>query len=176
MVRRSLRLAALPAAGAALLAGCASVPNPFAEPDPRWADYRSWTVAGDEPSTGPSLGLGSVHKGPEGYRRVYVNGAGREMLLSKGDAAGDYDYPEGTVIVKEQYDDEAAYRAGAEAGEVDVTVSLKVAEGGARRADDWNWAAGYTAAAGPNAFCSGCHSIPIARDFVFSNANYLAAN
>ncbi len=176
MVRCPLRLTAAPAAlaAAALLAGCASLPNPFAEPDPRWADYKSWTRVTEEPSTGASLGLGTVHKGPTGYRVVYVNDAGVDTILSSGDANGDYSYPAGTVVVKEQYDDEAAYLAGADAGDVDVTVSLKVAETGDRAAN-WEWATGYTASAGASQFCSGCHSIPIAKDFVFSNANYLAA-
>ena len=173
MVRRTPPLAGV--AVLALVAGCASLPNPFAEPDPRWADYKSWTRVNEEPSTGQSPGLGTVHKGAEGYRVVYVNGVGRDTILSAGDANGDYDYPEGTVIVKEQYDDEEAYLAGAEAGEVDVTVSLKTG-GGADPAANWQWATGYTATAGESAFCSGCHSIPIAKDFVFSNANYLAAN
>ena len=162
------------ALAAALVAGCASLPNPFAEPDPRWADYKGWTRVNDEPTTGQSPGLGTVHEGAEGYRVVYVNDVGRDTILSSGDANGDYDYPEGTVVVKEQYEDEAAYLAGAEAGEVDVTVSLKVADG-AEPAANWQWSTGYTASAGDSAFCSGCHSIPIAKDFVFSNATYLAA-
>ena len=175
MVRRPARPAPLAIAPAVLLAGCASLPNPFAEPDPRWADYKGWTRVNDEPSTGQSPGLGAVHKGAEGYRVVYVNDVGRDTILSAGDADGDYDYPEGTVVVKEQYDDEAAYLAGAAAGEVDITVSLKVAET-EDRAANWRWATGYTASADDSAFCSGCHQIPIAKDFVFSNANYLAAN
>lgn len=156
------------------VAGCASLPNPFAEPDPRWADYKGWTRVTEEPSTGASPGLGAVHQGPEGYRVVYVNDVGADTILSEGDGSGDYDYPEGTVVVKEQYPDEAAYLAGAEAGEVDVTVSLKVADG-ADPAANWHWSTGYTDTAGDSAFCSGCHQIPIAKDFVFSNANYLAA-
>lgn len=175
MVRRSSLRTSAAIAAAVTAAGCASLPNPFAEPDARWADYKDWTRVNDEPSTGQSLGLGTVHKGAEGYRVVYVNDVGRDTVLSDGDGSGGYEYPQGTILVKEQYDDEAAYLAGAEAGDVDVTVSMKVAETGDRAAN-WQWAAGYTAGAGDNAFCSGCHSTPIAKDFVFSNPGYLAAN
>ena len=158
-------------AGAAVtIVGCATVTAPFRDADERWADYKSWETASDTPSTGPSPGLGAVHKGPEGYRMVYVNEVGAATL--KGEGPYD-DYPVGTVIVKEQYDDRAAFESGEGA---EVTVSLKVddVEGGG--ADNWHWAAGYKDTAGENAFCAGCHSIPIAEDLVFSNARYLAEN
>jgi len=165
MSRYSSRgLVALGAAGV-LVAGCASL-NPFRDADPRWADYKGWTKVSDTPSTGPSLGLGEVHKGPDGYRLVYVNDVGRDVIT--GD--GPYEYPEGTVVVKEQYGDEAAFLSGEGA---EVTVSLKVAdvEGGGK--DNWQWADSYKSSAGDSAFCSGCHSIPFAEDFVFSNVTYL---
>lgn len=155
---------------AVLVAGCATITPPFLrDADARWADYKTWETASDTPSTGPSPGLGAVHKGPQGYRMVYVNDVGRDVL--KGD--GPYEYPEGTVIVKEQYDDQAAYEAGTDP---DVTVSLKVADVEGARGDNWQWADSYKGTAGDSAFCSGCHSIPIATDFVFSNATYLAAH
>lgn len=153
----------------AVVAGCASITAPFRDADPRWADYKSWETASDTPSTGPSPGLGAVHKGPEGYRMVYVNDVGRDVL--KGD--GPYEYPKGTILVKEQYDDQAAYESGEGA---DVTVSLKVDDAAEGGAGNWQWAAGYKEAAGDDAFCSGCHSIPFAEDYVFSNAQYLAEN
>jgi hypothetical protein len=149
----------------ALLSGCAAI-GLGGEADARWADYKNWTQV-SEPTTGASPGLGAVHKGPEGYRVVFVNDIGKDTIL--GD--GPYEYPEGTVVVKEQYDNEAAAISGTDA---EVTVSLKVASGAG--ADTWNWATSYTATAGESAFCSGCHSIPFAKDFVFSNSEYLAAN
>jgi len=162
----SKSLVALGAAGI-LVAGCAGVTAPFRDADPRWADYESWTRVTDEPSTGPSPGLGAVHKGPEGYRHVYVNDAGRDTIL--GD--GPYEYPEGTVIVKEQYDDLAALESGEGA---EVTVSLKIADVEGAGKDNWQWADSYKSSAGDSAFCSGCHSISLAEDFVFSNVAYLA--
>lgn len=168
-MKRSIpRLACVVAAGTVLIAGCASVSAPFRSADARWADYKTWRTASDTPSTGASPGLGAVHKGPEGYRMVYVNNVGHDTLT--GD--GPYDYPVGTVMVKEQYDDEAAYVAGTDP---DLTISVKVANGPVAK-DNWQWADSYKATAADNAFCSGCHSIPFAKDFVFSNAAYLAAN
>ena len=164
----SKSLVALAAAGV-LTAGCASITAPFRDADPRWAEYEGWTRVTGEPSTGASPGLGTVHKGPEGYRLVYVNDVGRDVIT--GD--GPYDYPEGTVVVKEQYADEAAYLSGKGA---DVTVSLKVANVEGADGANWQWAEGYKGEAGDSAFCSGCHSIPLAEDYVFSNATYLAEN
>ena len=164
----SKSLVALAAAGV-LTAGCASITAPFRDADSRWADYKGWTRVTEEPSTGASPGLGAVHRGPEGYRLVYVNDVGRDVIT--GD--GPYDYPEGTVVVKEQYADEAAYLSGDGA---DVTVSLKVANEAGAGGANWQWAEGYKGEAGDSAFCSGCHSIPFAEDYVFSNATYLAEN
>ena len=172
MVRRSPPPAI---AAAALLAGCASL-NPFAEPDPRWADYKSWTkVTEGEPSTGASTALGGVHRGAEGYRDVYVNDVGLATITGEGP----YDFPAGTVIVKEQFADEAAWRAGRGAQH---TISLKVADTDGVTEDDWNWAAGYTGAveqdiADPD--CAACHTAAVAlnrSDYVFSVPAYLAAN
>jgi hypothetical protein len=161
--------------GSVLAAGCASVPF-LAKPDPRWADYKSWTrITDGEPSTGASQALGGVHMGPEGYRDVYVNDVGLAMLTGNGP----YDFPEGTVIVKEQFPDKAAWEASK--GEA-VTVSLKVADGEGIRAEDWNWAAGYKGRAqahiaDPN--CVACHTAAVAlnkSDYVFSVPAYLEAN
>ncbi len=164
---RSFFYKAMAAGGAvALISGCAAI-GLGGEPDARWADYKNWTRVNENPSTGASPGLGAVHLGPEGYRVVYVNDIGRDTIL--GD--GPYEYPEGTVVVKEQYKNEAAYNSASGAA---VTVSLKVGSGAG--ADTWQWADSYTSSAGESAFCSGCHSIPFAKDFVFSNVEYLAAN
>ena len=140
--------------------------RPTREP-PRGRGERSRKLPALQPSTGPSPGLGAVHQGPEGYRTAYVNEVGAATL--KGD--GPYDYPVGTVIVKEQYPDRAAFESGEGA---EVTVSLKIDDAEDGGAANWHWATGYKDRAGENAFCSGCHSIPIAEDLVFSNAKYLA--
>ncbi len=169
---RSIGLALM---GSVLVVGCASIPF-LGKPDPRWADYKSWTkITEGEPSTGNSQALGEVHMGAEGYRDVYVNEVGLAMLTSDGP----YDFPEGTVIVKEQFPNRADWEAGKHAA---YTISLKVADNPGTTSADWNWAAGYKGKAqahieDPN--CVACHTAAIAfnqSDYVFSVPAYLKAN
>ncbi len=156
-------------ASAALLAGCATLG--LGEPDERWADYKTWTkITGDNPTGDPSGLLGVVHKGPDGWRNVYVNDIAKEA--SEGTAP--YQYPEGSVIVKEQYANQADWEADKNG---EVTVSVKAADDGTVNKDNWIWAAGYKGKAGASAFCSGCHSAANAifkGDFVFTSADFLA--
>ncbi len=152
------------------LAGCASV-NPFAKPDPRWADFKSWTkvTEGTEPTGDPSNLLGLVHKGPDGYRDVYVNDIAKDALL--GPAPNDF--PEGSVVVKHQFDNKADWEAGKNG---DVTVSIKAADDGTRNKDNWIWAAGMKAKAGASDFCSSCHTAALSlynSDYVFTTADFL---
>jgi len=154
----------------AFLTGCASI-NPLAKPDPRWADFKNWTkvTEGTEPTGDPSKLLGVVHKGENGYRDVYVNDIAKDALL--GPAPNDY--PEGSVIVKHQFDNKADWEAGKNG---DVTVSIKSADDGTRNKDNWTWAAGMKAKAGPSDFCSGCHTAALSlydSDFVFTTAGFL---
>lgn len=169
------RVVSVALAGSVLVAGCASLPF-LGKPDPRWADYKSWTkITEGEPSTGASQALGGVHMGEEGYRDVYVNDVGLEMIT--GD--GPYDFPEGTVVVKEQYENEAAWKAGKGAAH---TISLKIADNPGTTSADWNWALGYTGKVqahidDPN--CVACHTAAVAlnqSDYVFSVPAYLEAN
>ena len=81
--------------------------------------------------------------GAEGYRDVYVNDVGLAMLTSDGP----YDFPEGTVIVKEQFKNKADWEAGKRAAH---TISLKVADNPGTTSADWNWAAGYKGKAQEN--------------------------
>ncbi len=156
--------------GAAItLAGCAALPGGTA--DERWADYKNWTkITEGKVQTGDPTGfIGNVHKGPSGYRDVYVNDIGAAMLASDGP----YNFPAGTVVVKEQYDNQAAWESGEGAG---VTVSLKMTASDDLSKDNWIWAESYTSTAGKSAFCSGCHSIAAKTDYVFTNGAFLAAH
>ena len=168
--RSALKAALVAGIAGGLLTGCASI-NPLAKPDPRWADFKTWTkvTEGTEPTGDPSKLLGVVHKGENGYRDVYVNDIAKDALL--GDAPNDF--PEGSVIVKHQFDNKADWEAG-ENG--DVTVSIKSADDGTRNKDNWTWAAGMKAKAGPSDFCSGCHTAALSlydSDFVFTTAGFL---
>lgn len=151
-----------------IVAGCASTPSGPA--DERWADFKSWTKINE--AAGPQTGdetrfLGNVHKGPKGYRDVYVNDIGAAALAGEGP----YNFPEGTVVVKEQFNDQAAWESQTGGA---VTVSLKATGGEELSKDNWIWATGYNAKAGESQFCSGCHSIAAKTDFVFTNGAFLA--
>ncbi len=167
MIHSHLKIAATAGITLMFLSGCASL-NMFGKADERWADYKSWTnvTAGTEPTGDPTGLLAVVHKGPEGYRNVYVNDIAKETLL--GDAP--YVYPVGSVVVKEQFDNKADWEAGENAG---VTISVKASGGETVSKDDWIWADSYKGSAGASQFCSGCHTVALADDFVFTNKAFL---
>ena len=149
-----------------IVASCASTPSGPA--DERWADFKSWTKIVDGQTGDDTNFLGNVHKGPTGFRNVYVNDIGAAML----EGEGPYNFPAGTVVVKEQFGSEAAWASG-EGGA--VTVSLKATGSDVVAKEDWIWATGFNAKAGESAFCSGCHSIAAKDDFVFTNGAFIAS-
>ncbi len=146
-----------------IVSGCAT----FGTADQRWADYKSWTkITEGRVSTGDPTGfIGTVHKGTEGYRDIFVNQIG----ISTNQGPAPYHYPIGTVVVKEQYKDKAAWEAQKSP---DLTIMVKVADNGKMEAANWDWSDGYTSRANKNAFCSGCHTIAMANDFVFTNEDF----
>lgn len=153
-----------------VIAGCgaySAVTAPFKSADTRWADYKTWAKVSDGETGDPTNFLGNLHKGPEGYRSVYVNAIGEDVLL--GD--GPYKYPVGTVVLKEQFDSEADWKADRKAGH---TISVKVSDDAANPADNWIWADSYKATAKASQFCSGCHTIAAKDDFVFTNQALLS--
>jgi len=160
--------AALALSGLTLaIAGCAALPSLTA--DERWADYKNWTkITEGKVATGDPTGfIGNVHMGRDGYREVYVNDIGAAMLESEGP----YNFPAGTVIVKEQFANKANWEAGTNAA---VTVSLKETSGDAPSMDHWIWADSYKSRAGESSFCAGCHAIATKDDFVFTHGAFLA--
>lgn len=150
-----------------IVSGCAVLGS--GEPDARWADYKSWTKIHAKPITGDHTKfLGGLHQGANGVRQVYVNAIGLETSL--GEAP--YNYPLGTVIVKEQYSSQAAMESGRTP---DTTIMVKVSETAENPAKNWAWSRGYGKEAKiEDGFCSGCHTIAAASDFSFSNATSLA--
>lgn len=149
------------------LAGCAYLG--LGSPDPRWADYTGWTKANDQPITGDHTHiLGNLHQGADGYRDIYVNDIGRDTML---DPEGPYNYPVGTVIVKEQYRSQSAYERGGRPGLTGpgITVMLKVADSNPTQASDWQWSRGYTMTASEDDFCSACHMAAYNSDLNFVN-------
>jgi len=153
-----------------LVSACSTLTAPFREADPRWADFKSWTKVTElEPSTGNPTGfLGGVHAGDEGYRDVYVNDVAKAVL----EGSAPYNYPAGSVIVKEQFASKADWEAGRKPSH---TISIKVAASDSLSKDNWNWADSYKGTAGESAFCSGCHSIAAKDDYVFTHGDFLAS-
>ena len=164
MIKKSLKIVGAAVAIGAVVAGCASIGG---EPDAQWADYKNWTkITEGRVSTGDPTGfLGGVHAGPSGYRDIFVNDVG----LATNQGSAPYNYPVGTVLVKEQYKNEAAWKAGDSPG---ITIMVKVAESTSPDAANWAYTPSYTGKAGPNQFCAGCHSIAAESDFVFTHEDF----
>ncbi|MFK8075742.1 MAG: cytochrome P460 family protein [Granulosicoccus sp.] len=156
-------------AASVLVASCSTLTAPFKEADPRWADFKTWTKVTElEPSTGNPTGfLGGVHQGEEGYRDVYVNDIAEAVLMG----SAPYNYPAGSVIVKEQFASKSDWEEGRKPSH---TVSVKVAASDSLSKDNWIWADSYKGTAGESAFCSGCHSIAAKDDYVFTHGDFLA--
>ena len=169
MKKRTFILSSGVVAASVLLAGCSTLSSQFKGADARWADYKSWTkVTALAPSTGNPTGfLGGLHMGDEGYRDVYVNDIGKEAL--EGNAP--YNFPAGTVLVKEQFASKADWESGRKPGH---TISIKTSASDTLTKDNWIWADSYKGTAGESAFCSGCHSIAAKDDYVFTHADFLA--
>lgn len=156
-------------AASVLVASCSTLTAPFKEADARWADFKTWTKVTElEPSTGNPTGfLGGLHQGDEGYRDVYVNDIAKDVLMG----SAPYNYPEGSVIVKEQFANKSDWESGRKPSH---TISVKVAASDNLSKDNWIWADSFKGTAGESAFCSGCHSIAAKDDYVFTHGDFLA--
>ena len=138
--------------------------------NPQWANYQSWQKANPEPITGASPFLGNVHRGSDGFRNIFVNDIGASVYFSDGP----YEYPEGTVVVKEQ----TSSLRKLEEGKVDQTIMIKLAKGASPQTSDWGFARKLndTINSGDSSdakFCGGCHQIPATqgKDYLFTNAS-----
>lgn len=160
---KSVKLACTAITISVVLSACAL----FGTADSRWAEYKSWTkITAGRVSTGDPTGfVGTVHAGPKGYRDIYVNKAA--LATNRGTAP--YLYPIGSVLIKEQYKDKAAWEAQKSP---DLTIMVKTGSGNSPDIKNWKFAAGFTGTAEDNAFCAGCHSIVASNDFVFTNEDF----
>lgn len=147
----------------AIISGCAA----YGTADERWAEYRSWTkITEGRVSTGDPTGfVGNVHAGPKGYRDIFVNKIG--IATNQGSAP--YNYPVGSVLVKEQYKDKAAWETQKSP---DLTIMVKIGSSDNPDVSNWAFAPGYTDTAAANDFCAGCHTIAQKDDFVFTNEDF----
>ena len=74
----------------AFLCACSRTSRPLLE-----YDYPDWTQLHDEPITEPIPGHSS------GIRTMYINPTGTAVTVTEGEARTVWDYPDGTVIIKE---------------------------------------------------------------------------
>ena len=137
-----------------------------------WKDYKTWyKTTGATPITGDDTRfLGGKHEGTEGYRVIYINKKGAP--INKGKAP--FNYPEGTVVVKEQYKNERSFESGKKP---DLSIMIKLAKGISPATGDWGYVTGFKRKIhqgnSKNAqFCGGCHSAANLRknDYVFINS------
>lgn len=152
------------------LTACMST-SPALGPDASaWDNYRSWYKATPEPETGDPTGfLGGVHDGTRAYRVVYVNEVGE--AVNRGEQG--LPYPEGTILLKESFNNEAALNADRNP---DLTLMIKLAQGMSPATGDWEYVrpdgARGTGDSGLGAFCRDCHLNAAAHDYNFINSRF----
>ncbi len=138
-------------------------------------DYKSWyKITEGNPNTGDPTGfLGGRHKGIEAYRDVYINKIGEEV--NKGTAP--YKYPAGTMIVKEEFKNKAAWEAGKNPS---IKLMVKLEAGESPETGDWGYASKLnvdkiaTGKSGKAKFCTSCHVFVAAEgDYIFMNSDFL---
>lgn len=130
-----------------------------------FADYKGWQKVNAETITGDMTGmLGGVHEGERGFREVYVNAIG--AATSSG--AAPLPYPEGTVLVKEAYEE----KDGGKGPFAGLTVMVK--RSGTYDPDNGNWEylllspRGNVTMQGKVGMCIGCHAAAY-NDSVFTD-------
>ncbi len=137
-----------------------------------WEGYKNWyKTTGNTPVTGDETRfLGGKHRGDEGYRVIYINAIGEPINKAKGP----YNYPEGTVVVKEQYKTKDSYESGSKP---DLSIMIKLAKGASPPTGDWGYVTDFRrkihSGRSSNAeFCGGCHSAANLKknDYVFMNS------
>ncbi len=134
-----------------------------------WEGYKNWTKITKEPNTGDPTGfLSKKHGGIKAYRDIFVNEVGREAYLNQ-----QFPLPEGTVIVKEAFKNEEAWKAQKKP---ELTVMVKLAEGSNPDTGNWQWfmgASGSEKMSGTGMdtkwgkFCGSCHAYGQQADFTF---------
>jgi len=136
-------------------------------------NYQSWyKVTQDTPNTGDPTGfLDHKHGGTKAYRVIYINKIGE--AVNRGHAP--YKYPTGTVVVKEEYKNEAAWKKGKMRG---LKVMVKLKKGESPETGDW----GYAMSKKENIsmgtskrakFCGGCHVFAASKDYLFMNTDFM---
>ncbi|MEX0964339.1 MAG: cytochrome P460 family protein [Pseudohongiellaceae bacterium] len=161
---------------AAILSACMSTAAQLGPDASAWSDYLSWYQVTPEPTTGDPTGfLGSVHDGSNAYRQIYVNSVGQAVNLGTQSLP----YPEGTILLKESFNSEAALQARRNP---DLTLMIKLASGQSPETGDWEYVMGANGArrgtgdSGLGAFCRDCHLHAAAHDYNFINSAFYENN
>ncbi len=152
--------------------GCMSTSTSQGPTADAWNNYSTWDKANPSPQTGDPTGfLGNVHEGLLAYREIYVNPTA--AAVNGGERP--FPYPEGSIIVKESYANQAAH-AAKETPE--LTIMVKLRTGSSPETSDWEYIMGAdgmnrgTGTSGLASFCHGCHTAAAATDFTFSTAAF----
>lgn len=134
-----------------------------------WKGYKNWTKITKKPNTGDPTGfLSKKHGGVKAYRDIFVNDTGIEAYQNQK-----FPLPEGTVIVKEAFKNEAAWKAQSKP---ELTVMVKLATGSNPDTGNWKWfmgASGSDKMSGTGMdtkwgkFCGSCHAFGQQADFTF---------
>jgi len=162
------------AVGLAILSACMSTSPQLGADVSAWDNYLSWYKVTPEATTGDPTGfLGGVHTGTRGYRQIYVNSTGE--AVNRGSAS--YPYPEGTILLKESFDNQAALDARSNA---ELTVMIKLAAGQSPASGDWEYVrpdgARGSGDSGLATFCRDCHLFAAATDYNFINSVFFQNN
>lgn len=137
-----------------------------------WENYKTWyKSSGSEAITGDKTKfLGGKHRDVDGYRVIYINDVG----VATNKRTRPYKYPEGTVIVKEQYKDASSYK---NKRRPDLTIMIKLSEGESPETGDWGYTSGFKRKIHKNLssqakFCGDCHKAANLKksDYVFINS------
>ena len=161
---------------AGIISACMSTAPQLGPDASAWSDYLSWYKVTPEPETGDPTGfLGSVHDGRNAFRQIYVNSLGEGV--NRG--TQNLPYPEGTILVKESFNNEAALDARSNP---DLTLMIKLAAGQSPETGGWEYVQGANGArrgsgdSGLGAFCRDCHLFAAAHDYNFINSAFYERN
>ena len=156
------------------LTACMSSSPPLGPPDSVWANYQSWYKVNPQPATGDPTGfLGRTHDGQRGVRNIFVNSAGE--AVNRGTRG--FPYPQGTILLKESYNNQAALDAGSNP---ELTIMIKLASGRSPETGDWEYVMPNgnrgTGDSGVATFCRDCHLFAAGTDYNFINSVFYQNN
>ena len=105
-------------------------PDPNAAAVSDFEGYASWTKVNAQPITGDTTGdLGRAHEAAQGFREVYVNRIGEAGFSGSGE------FPEGTIVVKESFNESDGQKGDLTA----ITVMVKREDGFDSENGNWEY-------------------------------------